>query len=349
MLSRVDPTHLFRSAPARLLVLEPSADFVVAEASEAWLRSRRVERAAVIGRGLFEVLESGPETARARAALARVVATRTADEENSPVFAADGTLACIVHREAATEAELLTSLEQRDRALRDLRSARQELEAFAHAAARDLHAPLRALGGYCALLRNLERGMLPPTAHDLLARMDAGIRDMTGVIDGLITLTRVDTSRLMRQRVNLSAVARRIARDLQDRDPTRHARVEIADRMEATADAELVSIALENLLGNAWKYTSRIGETRIEMGRREVVGRDVFYVSDNGVGFDMARADRLFTPFFRLHPEFEGHGMGLATVRRAVERHGGEVWAESRPGRGTTINFTLGASAAGSG
>ena len=342
MLIGLDYATLFRSVPARLLVLEPSADFVVAEASDAWLRSRRVVRGAVVGRSLFEVLEAGPEAARTRVALARVLASRTADEENAPVFGADGSLACIVRREAATESELLTSLEQRDRALRDLKGARQELEAFANAAARDLQAPLRALGGYCALLRNLERGMLPPTAHDLLARMDTGIRGMSGIIEGLITLTRVDTSRLAPRRVNLSALAKRITRDLQDRDPARHPRVEIAERLEATADEGLVEITLENLLGNAWKYTSRRGDARIEVGQRQVVGRDVFYVSDNGVGFDMARADRLFTPFFRLHPDYEGNGMGLAAVRRAVERHGGEVWAESHPGRGTTIHFTLG-------
>ena len=342
MLSGLDYATLFRSVPARLLVLEPTADFIVAEASDAWLRSRRAERAAVVGRGLFDVLEAGPESARTRVALARVLASRTADEENAPIFSADGSLACIVRREAATETELLTSLEQRDRALRDLRGTRQELEAFAHAAARDLQAPLRTLGGYCALLRNLERGMLPPTAFDILARMDAGIQSMSAIMDGLITLTRVDTSRLTPRRLNLSALARRITRDLQERDPERHASVEIADRLEATADEELVEIALGNLLGNAWKYTSKRENAHIEVGQRKVVGRDVFYVSDNGVGFDMARADRLFTPFFRLHPEFEGNGMGLAAVRRAVERHGGEVWAESHPGRGTTINFTLG-------
>ena len=342
MLSGLDYATLFRSVPARLLVLEPTADFIVAEASDAWLRSRRAVRGAVVGRSLFDVLESGPEAARTRVALARVLASRAPDEENAPVFAADGSLACIVRRESATETELLTSLEQRDRALRDLKGARQELEAFAHAAARDLQQPLRALGSYCTLLRNLERGMLPHTAHDLLARMDAGIQGMSGTIEGLITLTRVDSSRLAPRRVNLSALARRIARDLQERDPARHPRVEIAERLEATADEELIEITLENLLGNAGKYTSRQGDARIVVGHRQVVGRDVYYVSDNGVGFDMARADRLFTPFFRMHPEFEGNGMGLAAVRRAVERHGGEVWAESHPGRGTTINFTLG-------
>jgi signal transduction histidine kinase len=343
MLFAMDSAQLFRSVPARLLVVDPSPDFVVAEASDAWLRSRRTDRPSVVGRSLFEVLEQGPESARIRVALGRVLASRRGDEENSPVFSPDGTIACIVHREAASETELLTSLEERDRALRELRSVRQELEAFAQAAARDLHAPLRALTGYCALLRNLERGMLPPTAYDLIGRMDTGIREMTGIIEGLIEFTRVDTSRLMPRRVNLSALARRIARDLQERHPERRASVEIADWLVATADEDLVEIALQNLLGNAWKYTSRRGDARIEVGQRQVVGRDVFYVSDNGVGFDMARADRLFTPFFRMHPEFEGHGMGLAAVRRAVERHGGEIWAESHPGRGTTINFTLGA------
>jgi hypothetical protein len=166
----MDQALLFRNVPARLLVLEPTADLAVLDASDAWLRSRRVNRPSVVGRSLIEVLKPGPEAARVRVALGRVLASKSADEENSPVFAADGSLACIIHREAGTEAELLTSLAQRDRALRDL------------------YTPLRALNDYCALLRNCEHGMLPLTAHDLLTRMDEGIRRMTGIIDGLIRL-----------------------------------------------------------------------------------------------------------------------------------------------------------------
>ncbi len=340
----MDYALLFRGAPSRLLVVGPGPLYVVVEASDGWLRSRRVTRQAVVGRRFFEEMPEGPGSAAMRAAFEHVTAARVPDEFNAPVFDESGALACIVHSDGTSQAEVLAGAEERDRAMRELHAAKEGLEAFAYSASHDLRSPLRAIGGYCALLRNLEPGMLPPIASDLLARMDASVRNMAGTIDGLLALTRVDTSRMVRKRVDVTALARRIARELQHSEPERVAQVAVGEGLFALADEGLVSIALENLIGNAWKYTSRARMARIEVGQRRIVGRDVFFVRDNGAGFDMARAGRLFTPFFRLHSgaEFEGHGIGLATVRRAVERHGGEIWAESVPGQGTTLNFTLG-------
>lgn len=333
---------LFQGAPSRLVVLEPAPGFTVLEATDAWLRSRRLSRDAVIGRGFLDMLPDEPHAAAMRASLARVLVTRAADEHNSPVFAADGRIRYIIHRDAV-EMELQRSAHERDEAIAQLKAAKQELEAFAYSASHDLRAPLRAIGGYCGLLRNLDPGLLPPVASDLLARLEANVRTMSSILDGLLTLARVDTSRMSRRRVDVTMLAKRVVKELQVRDPERAVSVSIAEGLEVAADENLLAIALGNLIGNAWKYTSKRSEARIELGSRKVVGRDVFYVRDNGAGFDMARAEKLFTPFFRLHSssEFEGHGIGLATVRRVVERHGGQVWAESEPGKGTTIHFTL--------
>lgn len=301
-----------------------------------------MDRESLVGRRYLDLVEAATLPA-ARESLARVVATRLADELNSPVLAPDGSVRYIVHREEAVEVELLRSAHERDEAIRGLQAAKQELEAFAYSASHDLRSPLRAIGGFCALLKNLDPGSLPPIAGDLLARIEANVRSMGEIIDGLLSLSTVDKSRIARREVDVTAMARAIAKDLQFRDPGRAVQVSVAEGLAANADERLLSIVLENLLGNAWKYTARRKGARIDVGARKVVGQEVFYVSDNGAGFDMARAGKLFTPFFRMHSasEFEGHGIGLATVRRVVERHGGQVWAESKPEAGTTIKFTL--------
>ena len=272
-----------------------------------------------------------------------MIATRAVDELNSPVLAPDGSIRYIIHRDEAAEVELLQSTHERDEAIRRLRAATEELEAFAYSASHDLRSPLRAIGGFCALLRNLDPGSLPPIANDLLARIDTNVRNMSAIIDRLLALSGVDKSRVILRRVDLTVLARRIATDFQFRDPERSVNVAIAEGLHASADESLLAIALENLIGNAWKYTARRKNARIEVGSRRVIGRNVYYVRDNGVGFDNSRAGKLFTPFFRMHEGsgFEGHGIGLATVRRVVERHGGEIWAESQPEVGTTMNFTL--------
>ena len=313
------------------------------EATDAWLRGRRLERGEVVGRSFLDLVGEVRKGETAEA-LARVTDTRKPDSLNSPVFTPGGDFHAIVHRDEAFEEELLRATHERDQALRRLDGVQRELEAFAYSASHDLHSPLRAIAGYCALLRNLDPGSLPPIANDLLARIDHNARGMSAILDGLLALSSVDKTRMVRRRVDLTALARRVAKDLQYREPERAVKVAIAEGLQAAADERLVSLAIENLIGNAWKYTAPRKAARIEFGSRKVVGQEVFYVSDNGVGFDAAHAQKLFTPFFRMHAdtEFAGHGMGLATVRRVVERHGGHVWAESQPNLGTTIKFTLG-------
>ena len=327
--------------PAPLLVLEPAAGFTILEATEAFLRSRRVAREAIVGQGF---LEAFPEKAEVlKPTLDRVLATRMGDNYNTPVLAPDGRMRYILHRIEAPELELLRSVRERDEAIRDLENVKEDLEAFAYSASHDLRAPLRAISGFCAMLRSLQSSGLAPQAEDYLARIDASVKQMTSIVDGLLELSRVEKSPLVRRTVDITSLVRRVVRELKVREPERSVAVQVEDGLQARADERLLLIALQNVIGNAWKYTARKPDARIEIGRRKVVGQDVFHVRDNGAGFDMSAATKLFTPFVRLHAanEFEGHGIGLATVKRVIERHDGQVWAESKAGQGTTIRFTL--------
>ena len=166
---------------------------------------------------------------------------------------------------------------------------------------------------------------------------------MSELIEDLLTLSRVTRAELRRERVDLSEIARVVARDLAGREPGRVAEVEVEPGLEAEGDPGLLRSVLENLIGNAWKFSSKRERTKITVASTEVDGGRAFLVRDNGVGFDMARADKIFRPFQRLHAqsEFEGTGIGLATVRRIVGRHGGRAWAEASP-EGACIYFTLG-------
>jgi light-regulated signal transduction histidine kinase (bacteriophytochrome) len=166
---------------------------------------------------------------------------------------------------------------------------------------------------------------------------------MTSLIDDLLALSKVARAEVKRTRVDLSALGREVLARLKDVDPNRHVEITVQDALVADADPGLLRVVVENLLGNAWKYTSKQPEAQIELG---VLSRDtnVYFVRDDGAGFDMAYSGKLFDPFQRLHPtrDFEGTGIGLATVQRIIRRHGGRIWAESEPNHGATFFFTLG-------
>jgi len=167
---------------------------------------------------------------------------------------------------------------------------------------------------------------------------------MSGLIDDFLNLSRVSRAVLRRELVNLTEMARGVVTELRNREAARKVAIEIADGLTARGDARLITIVLVNLLGNDWKYTAKRPEARIAFGRESNGSEIVFYVRDNGAGFDMAYADKLFGPFQRLHAdsEFEGTGIGLATVQRIVSRHGGRIWAEAAVDKGATFFFTLG-------
>ncbi len=244
-------------------------------------------------------------------------------------------------REAAEGAKLLA--ETRAMLLRDLERKNQELEAFSYSVSHDLRAPLRSIDGFSQALLEDHASSLDPTGQDYLRRVRAAAQRMGELIDDLLQLSRVERAELRRELVDLSRLATRVAELLRKSEPGRHVEFDVQPGVVAHGDARLFQVILENLLGNAWKFTANAGCPRIEFGSLHRDGQKTFFVRDNGAGFDPSCAFRLFSPFQRLHSEaeFPGTGIGLATVQRIVHRHGGEVWAEGAVDRGATIRWTL--------
>ena len=224
-----------------------------------------------------------------------------------------------------------------------LEVANQELEAFCYSVSHDLRAPLRSLDGFSQALLDDYRDRLDDTGRDFLQRVRAASQRMGTLIDDLLSLSRVTRGELQVEQVDLSALAAAAAADLKKSDPARAVTFAIAPHLVVRADAGLMRIVLHNLLGNAWKFTGKRSSARVEVGSMAHDGRRAFFVRDDGAGFDMAYAAKLFGAFQRLHAaaEFPGSGIGLATVQRIIHRHGGQVWAEGAPDRGATFYFTL--------
>ena len=231
---------------------------------------------------------------------------------------------------------------------RELEGTNRELEAFSYSVSHDLRAPLRTIDGFSQILQEDYEGGLDDEGMDYLGRVRAASRHMATLIDDLLDLSRVGRRPLRREPVDLSRLAAGIVEELKESQPGREVEFVTEEKIMAWGDVSLLKVALENLLGNAWKFTANEKEARIEFGADRDPGpgflAPVYYVRDNGAGFDQAYADKLFGAFQRLHgqDEFEGTGIGLATVARIVHRHGGRVWAEGSVGEGATFYFTLG-------
>ncbi|MFC1680126.1 ATP-binding protein, partial [Elusimicrobiota bacterium] len=230
-----------------------------------------------------------------------------------------------------------------DRRTAELQAANKELEAFAYSVSHDLRAPLRSIDGFSlALIEDCE-DKLDEQGKDHLRRVRAAAQRMGRLIDDMLTLSRVTRSGLVRKKVDLSELAHMITRDFRKSQFDRDVEFTVQDGLAVSGDARLLHIMMENLLANAWKFTSKKPASKIAFGAEPRGEEKVFFVRDNGAGFDMRYADKLFGVFQRLHKaaEFPGTGIGLATVQRIVDRHGGRVWAESSPGKGAAFYFTL--------
>jgi PAS domain S-box-containing protein len=231
----------------------------------------------------------------------------------------------------------------------ELAEVNRELEAFSYSVSHDLRAPLRGIDGFTHAVEEDEESTLSSTARGYLRRVQRASERMAHLIDDMLMLSRLSRAQMKREPVDLTAVAREAVAELAAREPQRSVEVHLQPGLRADADARLLRVLLENLLGNAWKFTGRVERPRIELSASERDGETVYCVRDNGAGFDLKYAGKLFAPFQRLHDEkeFPGTGIGLATVQRVVHRHGGRVWAESAPGQGATFFFTLGPASTG--
>jgi signal transduction histidine kinase len=395
---------LFESAPGRYMVLTP--DFTVVAVTDAYLAATRLERSAIIGRRLFDMLEVDPRPsavealAALRTSLEHVRDHRVVDampiqqydrpgpdgapEEhfwstvNSPVLDATGELRYVVQR--LEDVTSFVRLRQRDApaasdegALREeaevvarfldvsavnrqlkaanaelrtltarLDESHRELEAFSYSVAHDLRTPLRAIDGFSQAL--LEDAVdLGPECQDHLRRVRAAAQHMARLIDELLALSRLGRKELRPSRVDLGALARRAAAELQRAEPERTLQLVTDGELVTAGDPALLATMIEHLVDNAWKFSRGRDPVHIELAASRDGDETVFHLRDNGVGFDMAHASKLFGVFERLHSpgEFPGVGIGLATVLRIVRRHGGRIWADGVVGGGATFHFTL--------
>src|SRR5918993_541693 len=229
----------------------------------------------------------------------------------------------------------------------ELEATNRELEAFSYSVSHDLRAPLRSIDGFSQILLEDYSDELDEEGKDYLGRVRAASQRMGRLIDDILGLSRVTRGVMSRERVNLSSLVGEVAEELREARPDRTVELTVQRGLEVWGDPRLLRVALVNLIGNAWKFTEKEREAKVAFGQDEELSRKgrvpVYYVSDNGAGFEMAYADKLFGAFQRLHgtEEFEGTGIGLATVQRVVHRHGGMIWAEGEVGRGATFFFTL--------
>ena len=267
------------------------------------------------------------------------------DDGGQP-YAIGGISTDITERKRAEEQvrQLNAELEQRVRdRTAELETSARELDAFAYSVSHDLRAPLRSMHGFSDVLLEDYAGKIDEDGRDYLRRIQASVARMGQLIDDLLRLSRATRTGLSRGPVDIRALASEIIGELRDSQPSRRIEVVIADDLAVTGDMCLIRLALDNLLSNAWKFTGKRENALIEVGAVCRDGEQVLFVRDNGAGFDMRYAGKLFDPLQRLHTaaEFEGNGIGLAIVHRIVSRHGGRIWAVSEPGKGAQFFFTF--------
>ena len=298
------------------------------------LEERVRERTAELERRTRELEES-------RQALVNLVEdlNRTASE----LQLANETLTTEIRQRQEAQEEISGLNENLLRQKHALEESNRELEAFSYSISHDLRAPLRHIDGFSEVLQAEYASELPPAGQDYLERIRKACHHTQRLTDDLLTYSRLIRSPLHLEQINLSDMSREIIGEMCQSEPARQVETVISEGVTASGDATLLRAVMENLLGNAWKYTGKKERAVIAFGAEERDNRQVYFVRDNGAGFDMAYSSRLFGVFQRLHKaeEFDGTGVGLATCQRIIHRHGGEIWAEAEPGKGATFYFTL--------
>ena len=246
-------------------------------------------------------------------------------------------------RAEKANAEIREAMESLKIAKEATEAANKELEAFSYSVSHDLRTPLQSIDGFSLALLEDYGDTLDDQGKDYLRRVRVATQRMAQLIDDLLKLSRLTRSELNPGRVNLTAIAWRVAEELQARQPERHVGFHIQKNITVVGDADLLKVLFDNLFGNAWKFTGKKTDAMIEFGSENVSGVPTYFVRDNGTGFDMAYADKLFAPFQRLHLEkdFSGTGIGLSIVQRIISRHNGKIWADAAVGSGATFYFTL--------
>ena len=261
------------------------------------------------------------------------------DGSSMPAFISNATIEI-----NGARATLITVVDTTETKLRkELEQVNQELERFTYSVSHDLRAPLRSIEGFSRALKEDYEDRLDREGQDYLQRIRAACQRMAAMIDAILQLSRIGRYEMHKEKVNLSAIAQDIASDLETTSPERKVEFSIAEAVFAAGDPMLLRMVLENLIGNAWKFTQEHELGRIEFGMRQESSKHVYFVRDNGLGFDMKYAAKIFDPFQRLEnaKALSGSGIGLASVKRIIHRHGGEIWAESAVGKGSTFYFTL--------
>jgi PAS domain S-box-containing protein len=335
---------LLEAAPDAMVILDRDGGIALVN-SEAE-RMFGYARAEMLGQPVDLLFSGGRFEPESRAGASLVMRGRRKDGSefpievsSSPIETGDGPLLSTAIRDISQRVDTEERLRQ---AKDEAEIAMSELEAFSYSVAHDLRAPLRSINGFSSAIVEDWGDRLDEQAHDYLKRIVAGAERMGHLIDALLNLARVSRTELQRERVDLTQLATAVFGHLRASQPERSVEFVVHPHLHVEGDPQLLRVLLENLLGNAWKFSSRRTHTHIEFGCLRDDG-DVYYVRDKGAGFDMRFADKLFVPFQRLHTacEFGGTGIGLATVQRIVRRHGGRIWGESVVDQGATFYFTL--------
>jgi PAS domain S-box-containing protein len=265
----------------------------------------------------------------------------------SPLESEEGLLVSAAIRDITDRKQAEENIEQLNQELKQraaqLEAANAELESFSYSVSHDLRAPLRSIDGFSHILIEDYGKQLPPEAINYLERVRAAAKRMADLIDDLLKLARVTRSPLQPKLTNLSTMVENISNGIKEENPARNVSLSIVPDLMVSGDPHLLYIALENLVSNAWKFTSKKDHAVIEFGQQSKVNERTFFIRDNGTGFDMAYVNKLFGVFQRLHSisDFPGTGVGLATVHRIITIHGGRIWAEAEEGKGATFFFTL--------